>query len=139
MRERYLADAARSRSRVGELIALVFANPFVTVRRVEKALGITNQGARNLIRDAEVRGWLTKFAVHGRGSRQYWVAEEVFQIIEAPPLYQQRRAAEETDARADRTHHTASGLPEQSFADTAEVGVARADGSNSTRDTGDAT
>lgn len=108
LRERYLADAARARSRVGELIALFFANPFVTVRRVERALGITNQGARNLIRDAEARGWLTKFAVQGRGSRQYWVAGEVLQIIEAPPLYQQRRAADEADTQDDRTQHTAA-------------------------------
>jgi hypothetical protein len=56
LRETYLADAARSRSRVGELVALLFANPFVTVRRVEGSLGITNQGARNLIREAESRG-----------------------------------------------------------------------------------
>jgi Fic family protein len=109
LRERYLADAARARSRVGELIALFFANPFVTVRRVERALGITNQGARNLIRDAEARGWLTKFAVQGRGGRQYWVAGEVLQIIEAPPLYQQRRAADEADTpRDDRAQHTAA-------------------------------
>jgi len=111
LRERYLADAARSRSRVGELIALLFANPFVTVRRVERALGITNQGARNLIRDAEARGWVTKFAVQGRGNRQYWLAGEVFRIIEAPPLYQQHRAAAEMAGREDRTQHAAAALP----------------------------
>jgi len=46
LREQYLAEAARARSWVGELIGLLFANPFLTVRRVEAALGITNQGAR---------------------------------------------------------------------------------------------
>jgi len=46
LREHYLAEAARARSRVGELIGLLFANAFLTVRRVETALGITNQGAR---------------------------------------------------------------------------------------------
>jgi Fic family protein len=111
LRERYTADAARSRSRVGELIAVLFANPFVTVRRVERALAITNQGARNLIRDAEARGWLTKFAVHGRGKRQYWLAGEVFAIIEAPPLYQQQRAAAEMAGRQDRTQRAAAALP----------------------------
>ena len=49
-----------SRSRVSELIPLMFANPFLTVRRVERALGVTNQGARNLIRDAEERGKRTR-------------------------------------------------------------------------------
>ena len=87
LRETYLADAARSRSRIGELVALLFANPFVTVRRVERSLGITNQGARNLIRDAESRGWLEQFTVRGRGGRWYWVAREIFDIIEAPPTY----------------------------------------------------
>jgi Fic family protein len=86
-REVYLAEAARSRSRIGELVGLLFANPFVTVRRVERALQITNQGARNLIRDAEGRGWLQQAGVRGRGRRTYWVAQQIFDIIEAPPVY----------------------------------------------------
>lgn len=68
----------------------------MTVRRVERALGITNQGARNLIRDAEGRGWLEQYAVVGRGGRTYWVARTVFDIIEAPPVYARRRAAVES-------------------------------------------
>ncbi|WP_219413441.1 Fic family protein [Pseudonocardia nigra] len=85
LRERYLAEAARARSRIGELIKLLFANPFVTVKRVEADLTLTNQGARNLIRDAEARGWLQVFDVVGRGGRTYWVARDVFDVIEAPP------------------------------------------------------
>ena len=46
LKEVYLADAARARSRVGELVALLFANPFVTVRRVE-APPIYSRGARS--------------------------------------------------------------------------------------------
>jgi Fic family protein len=98
LRETYLADAARARSRVGELVALLFANPFVTVRRVERSLSITNQGARNLIRDAESRGWLEQFTVRGRGGRWYWVAREIFTIIEAPPTYTRRVLASASDA-----------------------------------------
>jgi len=92
LREGWMADATRSRSRIGELVPLLFANPFVTVRRVETALGITNQGARNLIRDAEARKWLETIRVRGRGRRHYWLARRVFEIIEAPPLYERRRA-----------------------------------------------
>lgn len=90
VRERYLAEASRSRSRIGELVKLLFANPFVTVRRVESALKITNQGARNLIHDAESRSWVRQSGRAGRGGRRYWVAHEVFDIIEAPPRYAHR-------------------------------------------------
>lgn len=94
LREEWLAEAARSRSRIGELIPILLANPFVTVRRVETALAITNQGARNLIRDAETRGWLRTVQVLSRGRRQYWLAQTAFEIIEAPPLYERRRSEE---------------------------------------------
>lgn len=97
LREEYVSAASRSRSRIGEVVPLIFANPFVTVRRVEAALGITNQGARNLIRDAEARGWLQLLRVRGRGRRQYWVAHRIFEIIEAAPLYERQRVAQVTE------------------------------------------
>lgn len=87
LRERYLGESARARSRIGEVVGLLFANPFVTVRRVQAALTMTNQGARNLIRDAETRGWLHVVDVVGRGGRTYWLAQDVFDVIEAPPVY----------------------------------------------------
>ncbi|MGH3545329.1 MAG: Fic family protein [Mycobacteriales bacterium] len=87
LRERYLVNAARSRSRIGELIRLLFANPFVTVAGVGRALHLTTQGARNLVREVQRRGWLRELEVRGRGGRAYWVADEVFRIIEAPPDY----------------------------------------------------
>ncbi len=85
LREQYLAEASMSRARLGELLSLLFSNPFVTVRRVERALGMTNQGARNLIHSAEARGWLRHFAIVGRGGRTFWVAQEIFDVIEATP------------------------------------------------------
>jgi len=98
VREEYVTAVARSRSRIGEVVPLILANPFVTVRRVEAALKITNQGARNLIRDAESRGWLQRLQVRGRGRRQYWLARQVFEIIEAPPQYERRRVEQATEA-----------------------------------------
>ncbi len=100
LRERYLADAARSRSRIGELAGLLFANPFVTVARVRGALHITTQGARNLIQEADTRGWLRKFAVRGRGGRTYWLADEVLAIIDAPPEYVRKQQTGDTPRRA---------------------------------------
>jgi Fic family protein len=89
LRETYLTEASKTRSSLPGLVALLFTNPFVTVARVELALGLTNQGARNLIRDAEKRAWLTLIGTSGRGGRTYWVADEVLRIIEAPADYQE--------------------------------------------------
>lgn len=100
IRERYVADATAARSRVGELVALLFANPFMTVSRVEKALGITNQGARKLILDAEDRGWIQPLPkTTGLGRRRHWLAREIFDVIEAPPAYVRRRSTEEQGHR----------------------------------------
>ncbi len=77
------AKLPKSRSRVGELLDLLFRNPFVTVTRVERALGMTNQGARNLIRDAAKRGWLVEIGAGGRGGRAYWIADEIWRIRES--------------------------------------------------------
>lgn len=85
LRERYIQEAAQARSRVGELVTLMFANPFITAANVESALGVTNQGARNLIKDAETRGWLQIIGVQSRGRRSYWVAMDVFRIVESQP------------------------------------------------------
>lgn len=87
VRELYLAEAMQTRSRLPGLVDLMLLNPFVTVGRVEKALGLTNQGARNIIRDAERRGWLEELGTWGRGGRTYWLARQIFDIIEAPAIY----------------------------------------------------
>jgi Fic family protein len=90
LRDRYMSESLSSRSRVGGIVNLIFSNPFVTVSRVQQLLDLTNQGARNLILDAEGRGWLKDIGTRGRGGRRYWVAEEVFGIIDAPVSYLER-------------------------------------------------
>ncbi|OUZ10502.1 cell filamentation protein Fic [Aeromicrobium sp. PE09-221] len=87
LRERYLSRAATTRSNLSALVALVFVNPFLTVARVEKTLGLTNHGSRNLINDAARRGWVEKIGASGRGGRLYWVARELFDVIDAPAIY----------------------------------------------------
>lgn len=49
--------------------------------------GLTLQGARKLIQDAVARGWLSEVGAQGRGGRIYWVATEVFAIVDAPGSY----------------------------------------------------
>lgn len=81
-REQYLSTASVSRARLSVVADLIFKNPFITVAMVEKASGLTNQGARNLVNDAADRGWLTK--VGNVSGRHYWVATEVYSIIQDP-------------------------------------------------------
>lgn len=88
IREEYRAVAAKERSNLGALVEMIVTNPFVTVRAVESQLGITPQGARNLISKAETMGWLTKLGTHGRGGRVHWVAQEIFRIVESPMEYE---------------------------------------------------
>lgn len=87
LRERYLNEATRTRSSLPRLVNIIFANPYVTVTRVERALSLTNQGARNLIRDAEKRSWLVEMGAFGRGGKTYWIAQDIFDVIEARAAY----------------------------------------------------
>lgn len=100
LRESLTAEAAGARSRVGSLINLMFSNPFLTVARVEAATGVTNQGARNLLRDATARGWCTELGSIGRGGRAYWLADRVWAITEQEPSYASVAAGESTQHEA---------------------------------------
>lgn len=86
LRERYRRDLAAVRSRAPEVMDLLMANPFITVRRVQTALGVTQPGALNLLRGIQDRGWLRDLGTIGRGGRAYWVAPQVLEVIaDVPP------------------------------------------------------
>lgn len=87
LREQYIAEAAKARSNLPALVELVFSNPFVTAARFSARSGLTLQGSRNVIKDAVARGWLVETDSKGRGGRVYWVAADVFAIIDAPWKY----------------------------------------------------
>ncbi|AKT50271.1 Fic family protein [Arsenicicoccus sp. oral taxon 190] len=87
IREGYRARVAQDRSRLPALVELIVHNPFLTVRSVQAALEVTNQGARNLIRRAEDQGFVRSLGTFGRGGRETWLAQEVFDVLEAPMLY----------------------------------------------------
>lgn len=84
VRESYFGEAIQARSSLPRLVAMIVENPFVTVRAVESRLGLTNQGARTLILSAVSRGWLVSLGRRGRGSREYWYAPGVFDVMNAP-------------------------------------------------------
>ena len=88
IREAYHREAIKERSNLPRLVDIIVRNPFVTVKSIESQLGITNQGARNLIKNAESRGWLSSIGTHGRGGRERWVSPAIFEIIEAPMSYE---------------------------------------------------
>ena len=74
----------KTRSSLPGLVDLLLTNPYTTVARVQRTLGLTNAGSRNLIREAEHRGWVKELGAFGRGGPVFWMAEEVVEVIEAP-------------------------------------------------------
>lgn len=84
LRESYRLQLAGARSRAAEVVDLLFENPFVTAKSVAVRLGVTNQGALNLIRSLEAKTWLQALGTMGRGGRVYWYAPEVYRVIEQP-------------------------------------------------------
>lgn len=81
LREQYRTALAGSRNRAGELIDLLFVNPLITTRRVERQLTVTNQGALNLIRVFEDKGWLARTGSLGPGGRITWYATEILDVM----------------------------------------------------------
>jgi Fic family protein len=78
LREQYRSELAGTRSRASEVVDLLFENPVINAGRVSERLGVTNQGALNLIRQIEKRGWVESIGTIGRGGRSYWIASQVF-------------------------------------------------------------
>jgi Fic family protein len=87
IRERYNDEAIRERSSLPRLVHIIVRNPFVTVKHVQATLELTNQGARNLIKNAEARGWLRSLGSQGRGGRELWYSPEILNVMEMPMSY----------------------------------------------------
>lgn len=88
LREQYTRQCRLDRSLVGALLPLIFRTPFVTVQQVQVDLGVTHQGARNLLhRAASSYGWLTAVGTVGRGGRALWMATDVLRVIDSPLSY----------------------------------------------------
>jgi Fic family protein len=81
LREMYRAELSTSRSRAIEIVELLFTNPIITTALIRRTLEITTQGALNLIRAIESRGWLIEAGSSGRGGATRWLARDVYGII----------------------------------------------------------
>lgn len=99
LREKYLKQASSERSRVAAVITLIFRNPLVSANAVQRATGVTLQGARNLLSRAEELGWIKKFGAVGQGRRTLWIAEAILDILEEPQAY-----VEDTEEEPEETH-----------------------------------
>ncbi len=81
LREHYRIELSTSRSRALDVIELLFKNPVITTALIRRSLEITTQGALNLIRGLEARGWLVEVGSSGRGGATQWLARDVFAIV----------------------------------------------------------
>lgn len=88
LREGYYKEASTDRSRVSSVIPLVFKNPFITARRVQASIGVTAQGARNLLERAVAYGWLEHMGTLGSSGRHYYAASKVLEVLESPTTYE---------------------------------------------------
>jgi len=87
LREKYRTTLRGNRSRAGEVVDLLFANPIMTVRHVQRTLKVSQPGAANLLRV------LTEFGIvrevgRGPGVLHRWFADGILEVLDpdlAPP------------------------------------------------------
>jgi Fic family protein len=80
VRERYRRRLAGSRSRAAEVIDLLIASPIATGPGVAAHLGMTWQGAKNLLAQLHSHGIVRPYE-STPGGRKSWLAEEILQIV----------------------------------------------------------
>ena len=96
LREKYINDSLKLRSRSGEIVNLLFENPFISVKRVETKLGVSQPGARNIVLKAEAMGWIKLVTKPGSGRRHLWVAPDIHEIIVQKPAFESGGATSST-------------------------------------------
>lgn len=84
IRERYRREAHGERSALPGLIDLIFHNPVITVRSVQRALRISQPTASSLIHRTEQRGWVKLVSRSGRGGKGRWIATEIWRAVASP-------------------------------------------------------
>ena len=84
LRERYRRELTASRSRAVEVVELLFRNPVAYAPLVRNTLDISNQGALNLLRGLQRRGWVEQYSTSGRGGTKLWIAHEILDAMIKP-------------------------------------------------------
>lgn len=80
LRERYRRQLAGSRSRAAEVVDLLFENPIATGPFVSERLGMTWQGAKNLLEQLEREGIVRPFRSPA-GARRSWIASDLLEAV----------------------------------------------------------
>ncbi len=80
LRERYRRQLAGKRSRVAEVVDLLFETPVASGPLVSERLGMTWQGAKNLLQQLEAAGIVKPFRMRP-GGRRNWIAEEILAAV----------------------------------------------------------
>lgn len=81
LRERYRDALRGNRSRAGEVVDLLFANPILTVRYVQSQLSLSQPGATNLLRLLVQQGVLREVG-QGPGVRHRWFADGILAVLD---------------------------------------------------------
>jgi Fic family protein len=85
-RERF--QAARAAARLLQVVDLLFARPVLTVRQVERALGVDFTAAQRYVRQLEQAGLLHE--ITGQARNRVYRADEVLTAIEGPVPEEER-------------------------------------------------
>ena len=65
------------------MVDLLFSNPVTSTARIRDDLEVSPQGALNLLKGLETRGWLRHLkGPTRRGSPSLWIAPEIFRIMQ---------------------------------------------------------
>jgi Fic family protein len=81
LREKYRLVMKGNRSRAPEVIDLLFANPVMTVRHVQRMLSVSQPGAANLLRALTEAGIVRQVGT-GPGVRHRWFAGEILEVLD---------------------------------------------------------
>jgi Fic family protein len=81
LREQYRLRLQGTRSRAIEVADMLFANPVVTVRAVQQALGVSQPGATNLLRTLTNHGIVDEVG-EGPGTRHRWFANGILRVLD---------------------------------------------------------
>jgi Fic family protein len=81
LREDYRARLAGSRSRAGEIVDLLFANPILTVSYVRGRIGMSQPGVANLMRSL-TQMEIVREVGEGAGVRRRWFCDDVLQALD---------------------------------------------------------
>lgn len=84
LREKYRVALKGNRSRAPEVVDLLFANPIITVRHVQRTLQVSQPGAANLLRALTDAGVVREVG-SGPGVRHRWFADGILQVLDPKP------------------------------------------------------